>query len=312
MRAQALALLLLGAVLAPAAAENGQTGAVTLARPVGARAPAMAGAFSAVSGGIDSLSYNAAALAPLGRGEVLTDYTHGIVDDSFGFLGAAQPVAKSFTVAAGLAYYDAGSITLNPSVGSPQTVKVEQDWYGLAGGAAQLPGGLSIGALAKYYDFTLAQAATARGAAYDAGALWRSPVPGLSFGAAVQNAGSDIKFEQQGDPLPTTLRAGAALELAHGDNVLNEARLGVDRFLITTDAIKARNQRVAAASGLEMLLPLGAGDYGAFRAGYVFNSDVDTFSFGVGLRQRRFGFDYALGVKRALGVEHHISFGVRL
>jgi len=35
-------------------------------------------------------------------------------------------------------------------------------------------------------------------------------------------------------------------------------------------------------------------------------------SLGLGLHESRFVFDYALGVKRSIGVEHHVSFGVRL
>lgn len=311
MKIRALAAAVLLGAAVRAAADSGQTGAVTLSRPLFARAPAMGGAFSAVPGGLDSLSYNAAGLAAVQRGEVKTDYTHGIVDDSFGFLGAAQPLFKRATLTAGLAYYDAGSLTLNPSVGSQQTVKVEQDWYGLIGGAVRLPEGFSVGAVAKYYDFTLAQAATARGGAFDAGAQWRSPIPDLTFGAAVQNAGSQIKYEQQGDPLPTTLRAGAAFGWSR---ILPQdpTEIGFDRFLLTADAVKIRYERAAASTGLEMLLPLGGSDYGALRLGYTFNSDVDQVALGIGLRQSRFQFDYALGVKRAIGVEHHVSFGVRL
>jgi len=311
MRRTALAAVLLLAFRGPALAEPGQTGAVTLARPLGARAPGLAGAFSAVPAGLDSLSYNPAALAPMDRGAVMTDYTHGIVDDSFGFLGAAQPLTKSVTLTAGLAYYDAGSITLNPTGGAQQTVSVERDWYGLVGGAVELPGRLSVGALAKYYRFTLAEAATARGEAFDAGALWRSPVRGLSFGAAMQNAGPDVKFEQQGDPLPLTLRAGAAYEFGIDAN-LDEARIGFDRFLVTADAVKARDERATAAAGVEMRMPLGGADYGALRGGYAFNNEADSVSLGLGLRQGRFLFDYALGIKRVIGVEHHFSFGIRL
>ena len=44
----------------------------------------------------------------------------------------------------------------------------------------------------------------------------------------------------------------------------------------------------------------------------MFNSDVDSVSLGLGWREGRFLFDYALGVKKAVGNAHHFSLGVRL
>jgi hypothetical protein len=293
----------------PLRAEPGATGAVTLARPLGARATAMADAFSAVAGGLDSLTFNPAGLSGQEIREVRTDYTRGIVDDSFSFLGYAQPLSRA-VLATGAAYYDAGTITLNLSNGTHDKVKVQQDWIGLLGGAVDLGAGLSVGAVAKYYRLTLGQAASASGGALDAGALWRTPLRGLNFGASAQNAGPNVKFEQEGDPLPLTLRAGAALEIA-GPPPNDPAAIRFNHFLLTADVIKPRDDRPAAATGAEMRMSLGRASHGALRVGYVFNRDIDSLSLGIGLREGRFVFDYALGVKKSLSNAHHFSLGIR-
>ncbi|MDE2039401.1 MAG: PorV/PorQ family protein [Elusimicrobia bacterium] len=299
------------ALPALAAAEAGLTGGVTLSRPLGARAEAMGGAFSAVEGGLDSLTYNPAGLARLSRPELRFDYTHGIVDDSFGFLGYARRLS-AFTLAGGAAYYDAGTIDLNLSDGTKGRRKAEQDWLGLLSAAVALPARLSAAATLKYYHFSLAQAASASGLAFDAGLRWATPLPGLSAGAALQNLGSAVKFEQQGDPLPRTERAGLAYSIGRrSPDPEQDADVGFDRFLLTGDVVSVLDQPLAAASGLEMRVPLGGSDYAALRFGYLFNSS-DSFSMGIGIREGRYVFDYALGLARALGSAHHFSIGLRL
>ena len=259
-----LACALIAAAASAVQAEAGRTGAITLSRPLGARASALADAFSAVPGGLDSLTYNPAGLAGLDHRQVRTDYTRGIVDDSFSFLGFAQPLGR-LTLATGAAYYDAGTMSLNLSNGVRETRKVEQDWVGLLGGAMKVGSGLSVGGLAKYYRLTLAQEASARGMAFDAGALWRAPWRGLSFGAAVQNAGAAVKFEQEADPLPLTMRAGAAYELTMESSQSDQSVVAFHRFLFTADAIRTRDERTTAAAGIEMQMPLGGQNYGALR-----------------------------------------------
>lgn len=308
------ALLAAAALLAAqhAFGEAGRTGGVTLSRPIGARPIAMAEAFSAVAGGLDSLTYNPAGLARLARPEVQSVYTHGIVDDHFSFLGAAVP-HEAFTFAAGGAYYDAGTINLNLSSGVQERRKTQQDMVGMAAVAVALPSGLAVGATAKYYRFELAQEARASGAALDAGALWNTPLRGVSLGAAVQNAGPAVKYEQEGDPLPLTLRAGAAYLLDLGGiDSLKEAAVAFSRFLVTAEVVKPRDEKITPATGLEMRMPLGPDGYGALRFGYAFNRDLDSLSLGIGLKEGRFLLDYALGVKRAIGNTHHFALGVRL
>jgi hypothetical protein len=270
----------------------------------------MADAFAAVDGGLDSLSYNPAGMARLTQSELRSDYTHGLVDDSFSFLGYAQRL-KPLTIGVGAEYYDAGTINLNLSDGTQGTRKVEQDYVGMLAAAAELPGGLAAGLVAKYYRFNLAQEARASGAAFDAGAQWHSPLPGLSFGAALQNVGAAVKFEQQGDPLPRTIRAGAAYALTL-EGQTGDAVVAFDRFLFTADMISVLDEPLAAATGVELRMPFGPSGSAALRMGYQFNSTANGLALGVGFREGRFLIDYAMGLQKTLGNVHHFSLGVRL
>jgi hypothetical protein len=145
----------------------------------------------------------------------------------------------------------------------------------------------------------------------DAGAHWATPARGLAFGAAIQNAGPNVKFEQEGDPLPLTFRGGAAYTLdLRSAGGLKDAAVTFDRFLFTAEAIQVRNEKLAAATGIEMHMPFGSESFGALRFGYLFNRSVDAFSMGIGFKEGRFLLDYALGVKKEVTNTHHFSIGV--
>ena len=74
----------------------------------------------------------------------------------------------------------------------------------------------------------------------------------------------------------------------------------------------ARDEKAAAAAGLEMQIPFGPEGFAALRLGYLFDQVAGGFSLGVGVKEGRFLFDYALGVKKEVSQVHHISLGIRL
>ncbi len=308
MRRIALAAL---AALAPAAAFAGaaSTGAQVLRRPLTARAAALGGALTA-SAGIDGFGVNPAGLAALRRPEAVSTFNSGVADDAFGFLGGAAPV-KGAVAAAGITYYDAGSVDIVALDGAQSTVRAERDYLGTAGGAVPLGAGLSVGALAKVYRFTLADAASASGFAADAGVQWAAPVRGLRLGASVQNAGPGVKFESASDPLPLTERAGLAWTLETRPADAAGTYYSDTRLTLSADQVQVRGDAATLAAAGEFALDVGAATSLAVRLGWVFGSPTDGISFGVGVRERRFVADYALAAKKDLGDVHFVSLGVR-
>lgn len=311
MTPRSIAAVMLSLALASNAAAAGSP---TLRRSLSARSAAMADAYAAVAGGLSSLSTNPAGLAAARRPQLDTTFTSGVLDDSFGFLGWAQPLPLG-TVAAGLSYYDAGKVDLRYTGGRIETRTAQRDFVGHLAWGLPLPGGLSVGATGKYYRFELAQEAKAAGFAGDAGVQWKTPLKGLALGAALQNAGPGVKFEVERDPLPMTARGGASWSWASrpAASTKEESLSSVTgtRFLASAEAVKVRDEAVIGALGSELAMDFGASTTIALRAGWRLNSDAARLTVGVGMREGRFMLDYAMAEKRTLGQVHHAGFGVR-
>jgi hypothetical protein len=311
MNRLALSALALSIFAAPA----GAAGSPTLRRTLSARSAAMADAYSSVGGGISSLGTNPAGLAAARRPQLETTFTSGVLDDSFGFLGWAQPLPLG-AAAVGVSYYDAGKVDLHLTGGRNESVTAQQDFVGHLAWGLPLPGGFSVGATGKFYRFDLAQEARASGFAGDAGAQWKTPLKGLSLGAAIQNAGPGVKFEVESDPLPLTTRGGASWSWASkaapgGTNTESLSELTGTRFLASAEAIKVLDEEIVGALGSELAMDFGAATTIALRAGWRLNNNNARLTIGVGMREGRFSLDYAMAEKRTLGQTHYAGFGVR-
>ena len=201
--------------------------------------------------------------------------------------------------------------------GRTESRTAQSDFVGHLAWALPLPGGLSAGATAKYYRFELAQEARASGYAGDAGLQWKTPLKGLTLGAAIQNAGPGVKFEVDSDPLPLTTRGGlswswsSAAPAAGATNPDSLSELTGTRVLVSAEAIKVRDEVANGALGSELAMDFGTTTSIALRAGWRLNTDSARLTLGVGMREGRFTLDYAMAERRALGQTHYAGFGVR-
>lgn len=309
MRRTALAALLATFALPSAAEAAATTAGETLRRSVSARASAMADAMTALPAGVDAFGSNPAGLAAK-RPEALSTFSHGSVEDSFGFLGAVVPWRQA-TLAGGITYYDAGRIDIISAAGTRETRSAQRDMIGTFGGAVALGRGLFAGALARLYRFELGGEARASGASFDAGARWDSPVRGFSLGAAVQHVGPGVKYEVESDPLPLTVRAGAAWTWSTAAQRISEMLYSGTRFTFSADAVKTRDEKAAPRVGAEFGMDFGPTTSVLLRSGWKFGSQTDFITAGIGLREKRFSVDYALGARHDLGAVHHVALGVR-
>ena len=218
-------------------------------------------------------------------------------------------------MAAGLSYYDAGKVDLRYTGGRIETRTAQRDMVGHLAWGLPLPGGFSVGATGKYYRFELAQEAKASGFAGDLGAQWKTPVPGLTVGAALQNAGPGVKFEVDSDPLPLTTRGGASWSWrsrpAASSKEESLSSVTGTRFLASAEAVKARDEAVIGALGSELAMDFGPKTSIALRAGWRLNSDYARLTVGVGMSEGRWSLDYAMAEKRSLGQTHYAGLGVR-
>lgn len=298
------ALLACAALLAsPAArAEPGRTAAAFLQRPLGARAAGMGGAFAAVRGSLDSAQYNPAAIATVPRRTLASTYLSGFDGANHGFLAYAHPFPFG-TVGASVLYYNAGGIDLSLSDGTTGRVTAEEDSAWALSYSLALAKSLYVGALYRFVRMELAETASASSSQGDFGVLWRTPLRGLSLGAAYQYLGPDIRFEEVGDPPPRTLRYGLAFHFPDVEISAADPSVDLEAFDMTlaADVAQTLHEEVSPRMGAELGLTPSYMTRVALRAGWVFGRDSESFTFGMGLRQGRLGLDYALGKGKDLG-----------
>ncbi|PIY19100.1 hypothetical protein COZ13_07045, partial [Candidatus Desantisbacteria bacterium CG_4_10_14_3_um_filter_40_18] len=118
----------------------------------------------------------------------------------------------------------------------------------------------------------------ANGIAVDLGVLSQTPVENLTVGGTIQNIGSKIKFNKDGDSLPLMIKAGAAYTML--DNNLTTA----------LDITKARDNDVKFNIGGEYLVAKSF----AVRAGYSSKIDEGAgITAGIGYKHPVVTVDYA-------------------
>ena len=276
-------------------AESGRTGATTLTRTQSAAPAALGGAYTAVDSNIDAIAYNPAAAATLPSPEIQATYLRGIAQDSLGSIRYAH--ALNFgAIFVGVDYFDAGPIDVNLSNGTQGTRRAQQDSVGSLGVAfgRRLP--VSVGGTVKVYRLELAEESRASGVAFDAGTLWRTPLTGLDLGASATNAGSDVKFEDKGDPLPLTGRIGLAYTLDF--QRFHKLRDYPYQVRVIVDGVSERSENASVRTGLEITRnitdAIERAGHVSIRAGY--QAKPQTATMGVGVRIGGFGVDYAFNV----------------
>jgi hypothetical protein len=177
------------------------------------------------------------------------------------------------------------SIDLTDPTGALQGTFGLTDIYAGGGIARTLGGGWRIGATAAYVNESIA-GAQADTWSFSAGTRFDlQSVPGLSFGLAVLNLGSDAQFRlTDGTPgekfsLPTAVSGGASYAGTLGKN---------SRFLVVGEARKASDEDLIGQGGLEFGYSMIA-----LRGGGRIRSESTDITAGFGIQAGRFQFEYA-------------------
>lgn len=310
--AAALAATALFTTGASAQKGEGTTGSQVVQLPAGARAAALAGAYTAIRGDADVVFYNPAGVSQLFRAAALSYQKH-VADINIGSAAAAFRVGPA-TVAAGIAYLNAGDVaeivpgTRFPGERGDSTgadVGASESASRLAVGVPLLDGRLHLGAAAGIALSDLA--GLSRSAAFfDLGAQLALPYS-VTLGASVRNLGGDLSGSgAEPAPLPTEARAGAAVQ------VRGASDLGL---LVTADLIsRLKDERTGFAAGAEAgLLPASSERLGAvLRVGYAGDQGeggVGSLHLGAGVSLSGIWVDYTYQDLDFLGTAHRI--GVR-
>ena len=301
------ALTAIGSAAAPVGALRAQTSDSTagaiLTLPVGARAVALGGAYTAVVGDEGSVFVNPAGMAAIRHAAVGLSYQSYLLGASLAAGGAAVRVGQ-LDLGLGLHVLDFARDTVPaPGAGSGIAVpgRAMATAYSAAavGAAAYRFGMFSVGASAKYVKDHFADPDTtlynASGFGFDVGgALTFFDI--AAFGVAVQNLGAGLQTSHgTRAPLPRTVRAGFSLNIVDPE--------GATRLMVIGDWVSPRAADAYWAFGLEGGVVWGSVALLA-RAGIATGgapADRRSAAFGGGLEYHNLRLDYGYQQASTLG-----------
>lgn len=283
----------------------GTTGFSFLKVGVGARAAALGGAYTAISGDLESTAWNPAGILAVGERAAAVSLTSYLVDTEAGFLSYGQPAGDRMW-ALSVNYFSYGDLQRTGEDGlADGTFGAFDVATGLT--AAQHVWGkrLTVGATAKWI-YSGIDDYSADAMALDLGVLVRGPLAGMTLGASLSNLGTVRSGFTKGfdDSLPVLLRAGVSHRPAHFPVPL----------LLSADMSVPNDNDAFFTFGAEISLGGGL----TVRPGYSLQQsglDGDEalgLSTGAGVELKGLQFDYAYATFPALGDVHRISLSGRI
>jgi len=188
---------------------------------IGTRPASMGGAFIAVIGDLNGLTYNPATLSGARNMEVNFTYLSYLLDIKSGFVGFNRAIKNSGQLGIGIFYTNYGKFERTDVTGNFLGSFSPGDYVITAAYANSLPAGIRYGISVKFIQSRIDQY-TAGAIAADAGIIYRIEKQNLNIGFVVKNFGKTVsKFMRVYEKLPVSYRAGIAKQLAHLPLLLN-------------------------------------------------------------------------------------------
>lgn len=282
------------------ASGTGTTGAQFLRLGAGARPVAMGGAYTALADDVNGPQYNAAGIAWAKHKEAIAGYIDYLEGISYSYLGYIHPLPNGSAIGLALAYLNSGAIDQTDLSGNTLGTFSSAQSLLLLTYADTIGSKLSWGSNLKVFQQKI-EDEKANGYALDFGAIYKI-WPRLGFGVNVQNLGPGIKFVREKDPLPLTVKVGAAYIFIE------------DVLTLSTDAkyLPKEESKVSENVGFEYWVSQNL----ALRVGYdtANISDIENFngvSAGMGFMFAGFNLNYAWMPYGILGDTHRFSVGFK-
>jgi hypothetical protein len=270
----------------------GSTGASFLKIPVGPRVVGMGEAAVAYIDDASALYYNLAGLANVAAFDVLLAHNQWLLDMNHEYVAGVYGNEALGKFGLAFDYWGSGDIQGVNIRGEtiPGYTVSAADWS-LNLGYGRSISDFSVGLGAKFVHQQHESLSTSA-VAFDAGAMYKTPLEGLKAGLAVANVGTKAKLYKDEYSLPLQARLGW--------------RYDYSIVGVTQDFIISESEKPGIAAGVECR-PV---DVVALRLGYRTGSDVDGLSglrAGLGVSWQGIGVDYAFAPYGKLGSSHRIS-----
>ncbi len=285
-------LLVLCVTVAPAFAARsdvGTSGAVFLKMNTGARPAAMGEAFTGLGGDANAFFYNPAGTAGIEKMEFMAQYGSWFQDIGYNAMSFVYPAKKWGTLGIGVINLSVTDIERRATdTSAPDGTFGASDYAYILHYSRPVTGTVDAGANVKIINQKIDDK-TAGAVAGDAGVFWKTPYEGLTAGLAVQNFGGEIKFVNDGSPLPLTTRAGAGYIFPAG---------GGANIALAADVVFPRDNDTQFCAGAEYTRVLPKDFSVAMRGGYKTVSQeklggLSGLTAGAGLHWKQFGLDFA-------------------
>ena len=278
-------------------ANVGTTAANFLKIDAAARQSSMAGAFVAVGDDVNTIQYNPSGLAGLRKHELTATYIDYLAELSYSYVGYMLPLRKTRLGFSGVSF------------GAKMR---EADGQGIELGQIIVGNALYTLTISRKYNDNLSWGFNIKGIstkvgkytgwafAGDLGVMYNLPVEGVTVGTVVKNIGTKLQLLNEEDPLPVNFRIGVAKKLIDPKLVF---ALEADKY---NDSLLRWNAGVEFAP-LKIL---------ALRGGYKVGKDLNTYTFGTGIRMKpkgldEFELDYAFNPIGAIGNTHQLTLITR-
>jgi hypothetical protein len=299
-----LLLVLLVALSQTGLGQAGSSGLSFLKLGVTGRSDAMGEAMSAASAGGDALHYNPAGLvlhcsnAP-GNGITLT-YKAWIEGTDLEYLGAYARLDEDQAVGVSLTMVGIPDIEVRDRPGEAIGTFSARSFQVAGSYARLLLSQLSVGISGRYiYEKLFVDQAS--GFAFDVGVRWKTPVDGLTLGAAGANFGSMSALRTEKSRLPALVRVGPAYSFALEDSKLT-ATAAFDGLYSLPE------RRGHALLGAEIAYDRIV----ALRAGYQLGFTSRGFSAGLGIEYGILDLQYAcIPLRNGLGTTSTFTVTLR-
>lgn len=276
------------------AAPDPRTAGGSLLETADARATGVGGAVTALTGDLGAAAGNPASLPTLNGGQVSAQFQTALGEVNTQFLSVGRGNGR-VGWSASVLYLDAGTLDVVPLSGSTTTRRAQQDVAGALSGGVALGDHARFGVSLKALSSTLVEDESAFAWAGDAG-LQVDFLERWTFGLSVLNAGGEVKYRNEGDPLPTAYKLGLARRYQWGSEGTaktapwySAVKSTRNDLTLSADASVDRFGGVSGALGLEW-------DYNhraVFRAGGLFDEENVGFSAGAGFWLRQWRLDYS-------------------
>ena len=300
-----LSMLALALPAGAYASGAGTTAAPFLKVAMSPRAVAMGGAFGALADDSGAVFVNPAGLAQFETREAAVDFSTYLQDAKMGNISYAG-TAGGNRFGFGATFMTVGGLEkrgLNDAVGAvPElgSFSASDMAFTLAYAKREImPESLPLldGGFAVKFIRSSIDSKNAFAAAVDAGVIYRA-APKVNISLAVQNLGTEMKFDSESDPLPVNIRAGALYRASENLNLVAE----VNEYL--------QDEKFYPAVGAEYWFRKAF----ALRGGYKFGYDTSNLgsevglSLGFGVKVSGLGVDYAFLPFGDLGSIHRFGF----